>query len=258
MTNSIQLAKILRYLSLQAACDACFALFVVTWVAARHVAYLSICWSIYAHVDKITMPFGTYSLHSSNPAHPRAGIRLSSDGGDDLWKNVFQPFLNPSAETVSFNPRIKWSFLGLLLGLQCITLMWLIMIIKVVIRVLRGQGADDTRSDAEDEDEEEIDELDSKGPVQPSAPFTLNESHQKFIEVEADSTELSHSYIRRRGSGSKSRPKSKGAGGFSSGLNLGERKEILNRIGCLSEEQLAREREKKMNGKPVRPGSGGR
>jgi acyl-CoA-dependent ceramide synthase len=135
--------------------------------------------------------------------------------------------------------------------------MWLIMIIKVVIRVLRGEGADDSRSDAEDEDEEELDELEQENPVQPSAPFTLNEPQQRFIEVEADSTELSHSYIRRSGSGSKSRPKSKGAGGFSSGLNFGDRKEILNRIGCLSEEQLAREREKKGENS-ARPGSGGK
>lgn len=135
------------------------------------------------------------------------------------------------------------------------------MIIKVVIRVLRGEGADDSRSDAEDEDEEEeLNDVDVKGPVQPSAPFTIPEQ-PRFIEVEADSTELSHSYIRRSGSGSnagsKSRLKSKGAGGFSSGLNLGERKQILNRIGCLSEEQLAREREK-LGEKDGRPGSSNR
>jgi acyl-CoA-dependent ceramide synthase len=186
-----------------------------------------------------------------------AGLRLSSDGGVEVWSNIFQSFLNPNAETIGLNPGIQYTFLGLLLGLQCITLMWLIMIIKVVIRVLRGEGADDSRSDAEDEDEEELDELEDAGAVQPSVPFTLNEPQQKFIEVEADSTELSHSYVRRSGSGSKSRPKSKGSGGFSSGLNLGERKDILNRIGCLSEEQLAREREK-MGENSVRPGSGGR
>ena len=141
------------------------------------------------------------------------------------------------------------------MGLQCITLMWLVMIIKVVIRVLSGESADDSRSDAEDEDDEEV-ENEDRGPVQPSVPFTRPEP-PRFIEVEADSTELTHSYMRRSGSGSKSRPKSKGASGFSSGLNLGERKEILNRIGCLSEEQLAREREK-LGENSTRPGSGGR
>lgn len=205
------------------------------------------------------MFYGTYSLQPTSLESPLSGLRISSDGGEEVWRNVFQPFVNPDAEVVKFNASIKWGFLGLLLGLQCITLMWLIMIIRVVIRVLRGQGADDTRSDAEDEDEEVDDdvELESNGgPVQPSAPFVAPEP-QRFIEVEADSTELTHSYIRRSSSGSKLRPRSKGAGGLSSGLNLGERKEILNRIGCLSEEQLAREREK-LGETSKRPASGGR
>ena len=202
------------------------------------------------------MPYGTYSLRFTSLESPTSSVRLSSDGGEEVWTNVFQPFVNPGAEIVKFNANIRWGFLGLLLGLQCITLMWLIMIIRVVIRVLRGEGADDSRSDAEDEDEDVGDEWESNGPVQPCAPFSAAEP-QRFIEVEADSTELSHSYIRRSASGSKSRPRSKGAGGFSSGLNLGERKDILNRIGCLSEEQLAREREK-MGENSARPGSGGR
>lgn len=203
------------------------------------------------------MPYGTFSLRSTSLESPTSGLRLTSDGGEEVWTNVFQPFVNPDAEVVKFNANIRWGFLGLLLGLQCITLMWLIMIIRVVIRVLRGEGADDSRSDAEDDDEDVGDELEEcNGPVQPCAPYTSPEP-QRFIEVEADSTELSHSYIRRSASGSKSRPRSKGAGGFSSGLNLGERKEILNRIGCLSEEQLAREREKKGENSG-RPGSGGR
>ena len=202
------------------------------------------------------MTYGTYSLRSTSLESPTSGLWLSADGGAEVWKNVFQPFDNPGAEVIRFNANIRWGFLGLLLGLQCITLMWLIMIIRVVIRVLRGEGADDTRSDAEDGDEDASDELEFDGPVQPCVPYTAPEP-QKFIEVEADSTELSHSYIRRSASGSKSRPRSKGAGGFSSGLNLGERKEILNRIGCLSEEQLAREREK-LGENSGRPASGGK
>ena len=208
------------------------------------------------------MPYGTYSLRPSSFENISTGTWISANSGNELVQNMFQPLLNPAAETFSFNWKIRYTFLGLLVGLQCITLMWLIMIINVVIRVLRGQGADDTRSDAEDEDEDEEvqddNHLNCNGPAQPSAPFMLPESQQKFIEVEADSTELSsHSYVGRSTSGSKSRPKSKGAGGFSSGLNLGEHKDILNRIGCLSNEQLAREREK-MGGSSGRPTSGGR
>ncbi len=246
----VQLAKILRYLGLQAACDIAFALFVVTWLAARHAAYLTICWSIYMHVNKRTMAYGTYSLHKLDPNNLNSGLRMSSDGAQDVFHNIFQPFLNPDAETVSFNSRIRWSFLGLLLGLQCITLMWFVMICRVVARVLRGEGADDSRSD--DEGEESIDVEDRPISTQPSAPFKAAEP-KKFIEVESTADELSYKQTRTNGRESSSKRKSKG---FSSSLNLGERKEILNRIGCLSEEQLAREREKRVGSEAPRPGSG--
>lgn len=207
------------------------------------------------------MPYGTYSLRQLVPGSSNSGLQLSPNGGEVAWKNIFQPFVNPSAETVAFNPQIRWGFLGLLLGLQCITLMWFIMICRVIVRVLRGQGADDTRSDDECEEDEADsgidDELDDGyGPVQPSAgvPFTLSSSEEKssqrrFIEIEAEASELNYAAYagpRRTGSGSQ-RTKSKG---FTSGLHLGDRKEILNRIGCLSEEQLAREREKKSERRP--------
>ncbi|KAK3717679.1 Sphingosine N-acyltransferase lag1 [Vermiconidia calcicola] len=244
-------AKILKYIGWQRACDAAFALFVVVWLLARHAAYLTICWSIYAHVNEVVMPYGTYSLTQTassahGPGQSLTGVRLSPSGDDKALQHIYQPFLNPAAETVSFNARIRWRFLGMLLGLQCITLLWFCMIVRVVLKVLRGEGADDTRSDDEDgcdgepfedDDEEEV------GPAQPSAPsIAAAEEKPRFIEVESSSK----SFISRSSSGSRgSRPKSKGGGTFSSGLNLGDRKDILNRIGCLSEEQLAREREKK-------------
>ena len=242
----------LRYIGWQTACDIAFALFVVTWLAARHAAYLTICWSIYAHVNTVTMPYGTYSLRHTSKDNMISGVRVSADGGDNIFSNIFQPLINPNAETVSFNARIRWSFLGLLLGLQCITLMWFVMICRVVARVLRGGGADDSRSDDEGDEVEDVE--DQPGPVQPSAPFKVAEE-KKFIEVESTAEELSYDHVRRSvsggGSGSKRRSK-----GISSGLNLGDKKEILNRIGCLSEEQLAREREKREGSASPRPGSG--
>ena len=241
---SVQLAKILKYIGWQKACDACFALFVILWLAARHAAYLCICWSIYAHVNEVAMPYGTYSLHQLVPGTSNSGLRLSKDGGHEALVNIYQPFWNPKAESVQFNARVRWGFLGLLLGLQCITLMWFVMICRVIARVLRGEGADDSRSDDEggcsaSEDEDEG-----------IAPEPQVEK-ARFIEIEAEPSELSYAGVRRNGSGSR-RPKSKSGGGFASGLHLGDRKEILNRIGCLSEEQLAREREKMES----RPGTG--
>jgi acyl-CoA-dependent ceramide synthase len=138
------LAKVLRYLSLQRSCDAAFAVLVIAWIVTRHVVFLAICWSIYEHVHTETMAYGTYSTVT--------GARMSHVGGDEIFMNVFQPFLSSSSETVAFNANIRWLFLGLLLLLQCITVAWFVMIVRVIMRMLRGDGAADARSDDEDED----------------------------------------------------------------------------------------------------------
>jgi len=235
------LAKILKYLGYQTACDAAFATFVVLWLAFRHVAYLSICWSIYAHVSVVTMPYGVYSTSS--------GARLSDNGGTNILDNLFQPMIHPDAQTVSFNANIRLLFLGLLSALQVITIGWFLMICRVVMRVLRGQGADDTRSD----DEEEVgDEEDTTAPASApirSMPHTETEK-PRFIEVESTSEDVS--FVRSHKMQTTAKRRSKG---ISSSLNLGDHKEILNRIGCLSEEQLAREREKREESASPRPGT---
>jgi len=226
-------AKILRYLGMQTACDCVFGLFVITWILARHVAYLGICWSLWAHINNKIFFYGMYSLVT--------GERLSTDGGNKIWENLMQPMLNPGAKTISFNANIRFGFLGLLMTLQLVTLIWLFMIVKVVIRVLRGQGADDSRSDDEGEDED----IEMPTPRETEKP--------RFIEVEATSEEVN--WPSRTTKASSGRRKTKG---ISSGLNLGEHKEILNRIGCLSEEQLAREREKREGSASPRPPSAGK
>ena len=218
------------------------------------------------------MPYGTYSLtqQSTSEHGVVSGARLSDNGGDSVLGDIYQPFINPTAEALAFNAKIRWCFLGLLGFLQCITLMWFVMIVNVVIRVLKGEGADDTRSDDEggeevtDSDDVDLELENPHGPAQPIAPL---KEERKYIEVEAEAEELhystSPSAAKRAvgagmggagGVGSGAKRKS----GFSSGLNLGERKEILNRIGCLSDEQLAREREKREESGSPRPGSVGR
>ncbi|KYG42294.1 hypothetical protein M433DRAFT_158048, partial [Acidomyces richmondensis BFW] len=235
------LAKILKYLGYQTACDAAFALFVVLWLVFRHVAYLSICWSIYAHVSVVTMPYGVYSTIS--------GARLSDNGGTNILDNMFQPMIHPHAETVSFNANIRFLFLGLLSALQLITIGWFFMICRVVMRVIRGQGADDTRSDDEEEMEaEEETSAPSFSPIR-STPNPETEK-PRFIEIESSSEDVS--FIRSHKMHTTSKRKSKG---ISSSLNLGDHKDILNRIGCLSEEQLAREREKREESTSPRPGT---
>ncbi|KAK3676987.1 Sphingosine N-acyltransferase lag1 [Recurvomyces mirabilis] len=282
-------AKILKYLQLQTACDAAFALFVVSWLVSRHIAYGAICWSIYAHVNTVTMGYGTYST--------RTGERVNTDGGSLVLENLFQPILWPGKETVGFNARIRWTFLGLLGALQGITIAWFVMIVRVVVRVLRGEGADDSRSEAEDGEEEDDEEdvevgemledeelgVEDVPPEQPSSPLLEPKAagwqvqgekpSPRYIEIEADSTEDVHTYSKHRSANGGASGAKRKAKGISSGLNLGEHKEILNRIGCLSEEQLAREREMRSgsgkgggggggsgsaNGSPRPAGSGGR
>jgi acyl-CoA-dependent ceramide synthase len=228
------LAKILRYMNMQMACDCCFGVFVSAWIVTRHVFYNCICWSIYAHVNVVTMPYGLYSTVT--------GERLSSDSGDQILPNILQPMLRPDAEAFAFNAQIRWWFLGLLGALQVITLGWLIMIMRVVIRVVRGQGADDSRSDDEGEGDEEEEEEEQDEELE-SSPSDVEKS--RFIEVETSSEDVTWPPRRVATVATPVKRKSKG---ISSGLNLGEHKEILNRIGCLSEEQLAREREKKREG----------
>lgn len=235
----------LKYLQCQQACDAAFALFVLLWFGARHIGYLSICWSIYAHVATVTMPYGTYSTSDST--------RLSTDGGNGMLDNLLQPLLNPTAKTVAFNPQIRNLFLGLLGGLQVITIAWFVMILRVVAKVLQGHPADDSRSDDEGEEEEE--DIENDDEIQASStqhevgvPYKLRADPQatagaerKFIEVTASSEDLR--FTASHSNSSKTGSKRKGKGGISSGLHLGEHKDILNRIGCLSDEQLAREKE---------------
>ena len=67
-------------------------------------------------------------------------------------------FLKPMG-TVVFTKEILGTFVVLLLALQVLTLMWFYMILRVAWKVIKGGGADDTRSDDEgDDDEEEEDE----------------------------------------------------------------------------------------------------
>lgn len=119
------------------------------------------------------------------------------------------------------------------------------MICRVVAKVLQGHPADDSRSDDEGDEEEDVP---MPTPKQNGVPYKLHNqqatagAERRFIEVEASSDDLIYS-SRPSSSASKVNTRRKGKGGISSGLNLGEHKEILNRIGCLSEEQLARERE---------------
>jgi acyl-CoA-dependent ceramide synthase len=285
------LAKILRYLALQRACDVMFGVFVISWILSRHVAYLSICWSIYAHLNTPGInEHGTYSAATGAKlsSTPYLGAPNPSLLTNPIsWLSGLAPaFLRPDASTITFSATIRWTFLALLMALQGITLLWLFMIFRVVVKVLRGEGAEDSRSDDEgDDDDENENHNDDDGISDDDDEFDasddavlLTEEKPRFIEVSPDDDvdngewTAANTAVRNaaqaaasaQGSNSSgnSRKKSRtpGAGGISSGLGLvGDHKDILNRIGCLSEEQLAREREKREGGGGGSPkGAGGK
>ncbi|KAF4442457.1 hypothetical protein F53441_11743 [Fusarium austroafricanum] len=139
-------AKCLKYMKLQALCDFMFGIFVVSWVVCRHIAFPMVCWSVYAHSLAITGPT-CWVGSGKNPIGP-----------ETVPRNGFFYLAEPLIYTngrVCYDFTIKTLFLSGLLFLQGLMFFWLVMIVKLVIRVLRGGNAEDTRSDNEEEEYEE-------------------------------------------------------------------------------------------------------
>jgi acyl-CoA-dependent ceramide synthase len=109
-----QLAKMFRYLSLTTLCDATFVVFLVSWLITRQFGLVFIIQVIHRNHHVIT-----------------AG-----------W--------NPDAGSY-YSPRTINIFLVALSLLLCLTTVWFYMACMVAVRVLRGLGAEDSRSDEEDE-----------------------------------------------------------------------------------------------------------
>lgn len=199
----LPLAKCLKYAGYTNLCDYVFGLFMVSWLVARHVIYVMVCWSIYAHTPEI-MPTGCFKGSNNNlvgPVEPPPGLSY-----------LFEPFYDPNGH-VCYNETIKWAFLTPLILLQFITIFWFTMVIRVAMRVLRGHGAEDSRSDDEacgDEDEEE---------------YVYEEAEPLEEEVGVEALDLKN-WERRHGVKIQS---------SSTGVSLpghSDRKELLGRIGC--------------------------
>jgi len=106
-----------------------------------------------------------------------------------------------------------FGFLSYLLILQVMMFMWSVFIIRVAVRVLKGNSAEDIRSDEEEEEDEEQEE------------FEYEEAQPIEEEVGVEAIDLK---------GWKRRTGVKRAAS-SSGISLSghsDRKELLNRIGC--------------------------
>jgi acyl-CoA-dependent ceramide synthase len=112
-------AKMLKYMNYQTMCDVMFGLFLVSWVVCRHALYL----------------FFTYSAATDGTRMMTPDCHYDSDGDLVLCGSL----------------NVHRTFVGLLLLLHCLILVWFYMIIKVVIKILRGGNAEEPRSDDEDD-----------------------------------------------------------------------------------------------------------
>jgi len=111
-------AKMLRYLSFQTACDVTFVCWMLSWFFTRHVLFCKVIASTYwdapTHIE-----FGWWPERS-------------------YW----------------FTKEVHSVFVSLLIILEVIQSIWSYLILRVAYRVLRGEGADDSRSDDEGDVEE--------------------------------------------------------------------------------------------------------
>ena len=183
----------------------------ITWIAARHVLFLAVCYSTWADIPK-TISYGCYRGRNGNITGP-------FPPPDRFW-HLLEPFRDPEG-IVCFNHQIKWGFLSALLFLQGIMLLWFWLILIVAVRVLRGGQADDVRSDDEGEGVEEFhdDMSDTIDEVEPPP-------YEEEVGVEA---------INLKGRTSKTSKNRYRKGASASGVSLpghSDRKELLGRIGC--------------------------
>ena len=201
----------------------------ITWFVARHVLYMSGCWSIYAHVPE-EVNYGCYRGSASDLEGP---LPVPDD-----YDHLIQPFFAPKG-LVCLNTGIRQLFLGVLLALQGILLIWLSMIVKVAYKVVSGESADDIRSDDEDSEAEEgeaedaIDMIRLCAEPRPYVPLTNLPIER---EVGFDEMRISPS---RRGRGSPVRRSLRKSDGPHAAATTGSslrgpsnRKDLLGRIGC--------------------------
>jgi acyl-CoA-dependent ceramide synthase len=173
--------------------------FIVSWLLARHVFYLMTCWSVYADLPRLITP-ACYRGTADNLQGPFPV--------PDGWSHLFDPFHDP-AGTVCFNDNIMFGFLSCLLFLQVMMIMWFVVIIRIAMRVLKGNSAEDLRSDEEGEEEE----------------FEYEEAQPLEEEVGVEAIDLK-GWERRTGVKRAANSSSVSLPGHS------DRKELLNRIGC--------------------------
>lgn len=146
--------------------------------------------------------------------------RLSS-----RWRYA-EPFFDQKG-TICLDRNVKSVFLGLLLMLQVLCIVWLGMIIKVALSLVKGEGANDTRSSDEDESEDEEVENEKAS----------RENGNCKEDLSSTDPGLAHSNGKARASGNSDTPSPRQAGLFQRGPGIRvpgsrDRKELIGRVGC--------------------------
>lgn len=119
-------AKVLKYSGFSTLCDYVFFCFLCSWVMLRHGVYNYLFYHTWQ---------SSFDLMSESRCIP----------GVDSQKRCW-------------TPAVINTFLALLGGLQFLTCIWMYLILKVAARVIRGQSAEDVRSDEDDTDVESTNE----------------------------------------------------------------------------------------------------
>jgi acyl-CoA-dependent ceramide synthase len=122
-TTDAQLAKMFRYLSFSTPCDLTFVVFLVAWLLSRQIGLALVIRTCYYDAPR------------------------------------FIPFKWDPAQGMYLTSATYYGFIGMLAFLWTLASVWFYMACNVAIRVVRGLGAEDSRSDDEG-DEDAADALD--------------------------------------------------------------------------------------------------
>lgn len=184
------------------------------------------CWSIYQHTP-VDISTACY-YPDGRMVHKNQTAEWESLGGPLVWSNLVKGYTDRHAP-VCWNPKIRYSFLSLLLSLQVLILLWFVMIVRVVYKVLSGQPADDVRSDGEDEGEDEAVEEELERVVH--HPINAAKTGVEWVPVEQEVGVESLTFSKRKERTSRSSVVGSRASGISIPGHV-DHKELLGRIGC--------------------------
>lgn len=139
----------------------------------------------------------------------------------DQFSHLLEPFKNLDG-VICLNTGVKYTFLGMLLLLHTLSMIWFGMILKVITGILMGGKAEDTRSDDEEEVEDDGDEAEVEKKRRPMHFTDLNTCVGGGSELSNGTT----------GSSTMSSLTPKVVTGRRRLMDAENRKELLARIGC--------------------------